>query len=90
MGTGTIDTLDEAVAAHAPLFAVRACSLSCDRRENTCGGRLFGTRKVYMESWLATYRHRMGGVVQSAAALVTQLFKVMLGKCATLHQYGQP
>ena len=42
-----------------------------------------------MESWLATHRRRMGGIVQSAAALVMQLFEVMLGKHATWHWYGQ-
>ena len=41
--------------------------------------------EVPMESWLATYRCRKGGTVQCAAALVTQLFEVMLGKRATSH-----
>jgi len=43
-----------------------------------------------MEGWLATYRRHMGGTVQSAAALVMQLFKAMLGKHAMSHWYGQP
>ena len=38
-----------------------------------------------LESWLATYRRNMWGNVQSAAALVAQLFEFMLGKHATLH-----
>jgi len=42
-----------------------------------------------LESWLATYRRRMVGTVQFAAALVTQPFEVTLGKRATSHRSSQ-
>ena len=74
------------------LRMVSMCTDTIDTLENTCRelDGSFRIGEVLMESWLATYRHCMGGIVQSAAALVTQLFEVMLGKHAMLHWWGHP